>query len=363
MAGGRTATQHGLEGAGIGTGSAGRVLAILVLDAAGIIVDSWTCDDSPRVPAGGIGKPWADVVSTSSRMKVVDLLSRAEHSRNSDQSEIDGLLYSAIRLDHSSQLIAIAHEGTAAEGHDALADDGIVSRLFHFSNEALIMVRTDNLEIAGANEACGLLIGKLPEEIAGARFDTLLQSDDTGAITSLVSGGEPARRTTAIIGGRSLSISALPPAGTPSAYALLRLDAAHDDTQHFDDLLACATLKEMLVNLPDALAAIDQTGKILMANQAFVNLVMATSETGIRLSSIGRWLGPTEDDAHQLVNRLAAGETISDYRSVIWTENGSREEVELSAIPAPTAMPLCYALLIRKQQPSTIASAPGPAIN
>lgn len=369
MAGGSVGTQHALEKAGAGKRSSGGVLAILVLDAGGIIMDGWTCDDSERASRGDwIGKPWADVVSTSSRMAVMELLSKAGLSAKSgeaaipQQTEIDGLLYSAVKLDHSPQLIAIAHETAATKGREAFADDSVVPRLFHFSNEALIMVRADNLEIVRANEACGLLIGKLPDEIAGTQLDSLLQSKDS--VASLLSSGATARRATvATIGGRTLSISALPPGSTPSAHILLRLDPANDDTQHFDDLLACATLKEMLVNLPDALAAIDQTGKILMANQAFVELVRASSEAGVRLSPIGRWLGPTEEDAHQLVNKLLSGETISDYHSVIWTENGNREEVQLSAIPALTAMPLCYALLIRKQHPSATHPASGPAIN
>jgi PAS domain-containing protein len=348
----------------------GRAIAILVLDVEGIIVDSWTGDDGARASAiDWIGRPWADVVSAASRDRVLDLISKAKLSRKPDaamirpQTEIDGLLYSAVRLDHSPRLVAIAHERAAIERGEAFVDESITPRLFHFSNEALIVVRADDMQIVGANEACGLLIGKLPEDIAGTQLDSLLRSDDSGAIMSLLKGGETTRKTiAATIGGRALAISALP--GSPSsAYILLRLDAANDDTQHFDDLLACATLKEMLVKLPDALAAIDQTGKILMANQAFVELVRAPSEAGVRLSPIGRWLGPTEEDANQLVNKLLSGETISDHHSVIWTESGNRVEVQLSAIPALTAMPLCYALLIKKRQPQIAPPAPAPTLN
>lgn len=227
----------------------------------------------------------------------------------------------------------------------------IASSLFELSEDALIIASAKG-GIVTANSASCALTGKSRDELVGMTLASLLEGDGRAGVDVLLRRPDAeAAQATAVIAGREVLVSSLAVSGRAAGHVLLQLRPIKPSTQHFDDLLACGALREILANLPDALVAIDETGKVLMANEAFLAMVAASSEAEARFVPIDRWLGANEGDAAAIIAELQAGREIAAYPSVIWSEKGKRGQVEVWAIPALTASPRCYGLLIKTMPP------------
>ena len=238
-------------------------------------------------------------------------------------------------------------------GNASQAESGIQSfqRLFEFSDEAMVVLTIDDLKITKANTASGRLFHTPPDQLTGEGLERFLSADSDQNLQPLLQNlcEGAGRKATVTSGDRPLVLSALPLAETLYGSVLLRLLPTADETRHFDDVLACATLKEMVMKLPDAFVAIDEMGKVLMANEMFTELVAAASEAQVRFLSIDRWIGLTEADGQTLIANAQIGGAILGYPTVLWTETGEREEIQVSVIPALTGSLRYFGLLIRSQ--------------
>jgi PAS domain-containing protein len=233
----------------------------------------------------------------------------------------------------------------------------IACTLFESSDDALLIATADGTILTANPASCGL-IGESRDVLTGETVAGLFQGDGVDVMEALRGlDGEQAQAATTVA-GRPVLIHSFAVAKKAASHMLIRLRPAKPDTLHFEDLLACRTMKELLTHLPDALAAIDETGKVLMANEAFLALVAAPSEAETRFIPINRWLGANDGDAASMIAALQAGRKIASYPSVIWSEQGKRKQVKVWAIPALTVPPRCYGLLIRTDAAPAPSDAP-----
>ncbi len=104
---------------------------------------------------------------------------------------------------------------------------------------------------------------------------------------------------------------------------------------------------EILKRFPEAFVAIEATGTVLDANQAFADLVELPSADAVRGGAIEAWLGRPGVDFSLLVNNLKSHGTLRDYATVMRGAHGSTEDVDITAVQVPDETAPIIAMVIR----------------
>ena len=88
---------------------------------------------------------------------------------------------------------------------------------------------------------------------------------------------------------------------------------------------------EFFAQLPDALVVLDQSGKITLVNQSFLELTELGSEELARGESLDRWLGRPGVDLGVMLSNLKQHGVIRAFSTTVRGEFGASTEVEISA--------------------------------
>jgi len=83
--------------------------------------------------------------------------------------------------------------------------------------------------------------------------------------------------------------------------------------------------------LPDGFVALDDTGIIRHANQAFLDLVQVGSKGSAIGESLGRWLSQPGADLNALLTNIQRHKTVRLFTTTIRGELGTETEIEISA--------------------------------
>jgi transcriptional regulator PpsR len=103
----------------------------------------------------------------------------------------------------------------------------------------------------------------------------------------------------------------------------------------------------LLDRAPDGFVVTDPDGKILVANQAFVDLVQASGSNAVKGRSIGLWFGRPGADLTVLLTQLQRNGQIRHFHTTIQGEHGLDSEVEVSAVSAAHAEMPAIGIVIR----------------
>jgi transcriptional regulator PpsR len=108
-----------------------------------------------------------------------------------------------------------------------------------------------------------------------------------------------------------------------------------------------AALLGLLKKAPDAHVVIDQDGRILAANFAFLQMAQVMSEDQARGESLERWLGRSGVDVSVLIANLRQHGSVTLFSTLLRGEQGSNSDVELSGVALTNGNKPTFGLSIR----------------
>ncbi|MEJ1159225.1 transcriptional regulator PpsR [Prosthecomicrobium sp. N25] len=345
------------------------------LDSSGVIRDVAIGSEDLAIE-DVMGRPWVDIVAEDSRDKVTRLLDESRGGRVARWREVNLAQEGG---DVPIRFIAMGIEGSGAialgrdlRGLGRLQQKmvdlqrsvdrqyqrlrGAETRyrlLFQMSSEAVLIVDAGSRRIAEANGAAAILlgvpsnrmVGKSLEDLFSAASATLLE--EAVASARAVGRADPARLRPASDQPEVVaSFSAFRQDG--GTYLLARLSPP-DGSVAPDGVnrMVPGQALEILRGFPEAFVMIDLDRRIVEANESFLALAEVASLDQARGQRLDRWLGRPGVDVDLVVSNLKEHGAIRDFSTILRGEYGAQEEVEITAVAAPTGPVPCYSLLIR----------------
>ena len=352
----------------------------LLLDKAGRILEVLVGNDglASLDCARWVGKSWLDTVTVESRDKIAALL-KARAGKRGPGRQINhpvaggpdaAVLYQTHALG-SGLLVATGRDlrATAAlqqrllEAQQALEDDYARLRqmdsryrlLFQTTPDAVVVADATSGEISEFNPAALREFGVPEKKQQGRRLVDLFGEANTRALQAMLDTTRATGRADAVRLAtkrgrvrRDLLVGASLFRQDGKAHVLLRVTTA-DGTASADapsgsDTLQLATLLE---RLPDIFVVTDTTGRILMANSAFLDATQLGTFEQARGQPLDRWLGRSPVDVRVLMNNVQQHGSVRLFATHLRGELGLSSEVEISAVAAATADPAVLGFVIR----------------
>jgi len=363
----------------------------LVIDADGVIVDLALGND----PAKGdddwdwVGSKWIDTVTVESREKVEQLLAdalarRDGHARQVNHPSSDGpdipVQYSAFCVDEGGPVIAIGRDmRTMADLQRRLVDVQLsmereYSRLrhvetryrvlFQLATESVLIAECSSRKIIDANPAASKMLGRPVDRIVGRQIEEIFESEQFGAVDTLLAAVRAGKsvgevRSSLVDGRGEFSVSASLFRHENSSCFLVRLSPLTNESLATPTTRTDATLLRVVESLPDGFVVTDTEGRILTANNSFLESVqLATLEQALG-ESLERWLGRPGIDLAILTANLREHHTVPRFGTILRGEFGSVCEVEVSAVEVGDADQLCFGFAVfnADRRPTATATA------
>ncbi len=322
-----------------------------------------------------LGHRWIETVTPESRPRIEEMLREAAADGVSRRQQVNHLsaggdfpvAYTTIRLKDEKQLVALGRDLTAVsalqkrvvEAQQSLEHDYWRLRfgetryrlLYQVSAEPVLVVDGATLRVVEANPAAATLFGSSTRKLVGRAFPFDMDGRSDGAVQDLLATvrthgrgedlavqlGQPAQACTLSISlarqdAQSLFLVRLLPLGREAAGAGTPLEAE------------CFRL---LQALPDAFVALDQEGRVVAANRAFLDLVELPTERQVRGQMLSRWVGRPGADLGLMLATLRQHGVIRLFSTSLRGELGSASEVEVAGVILRDRCPEIQGLLIR----------------
>jgi len=299
---------------------------------------------APIAPSAGewVGKPWADTVTFETRTKIEQLLSDVHSTGKGRQREVNlpsgegasiPVSYAAIRLGEHGPVLAVGRDLRAiaaiqqrfTESQQEMERDYWKRRqaearyrmLFQVATDAVLVVDALTMSIVEANRAAAQLFGIAQAELAGKHATVGIDRHSWPAVEELLGSTRATGRAAEIRarlpeGGGSIDISATP---FRSDRDLLLLVRARVPTQRrlAEQPDAQAQWADLVQRIPDAVVITDSSGRVLMANPAFVRLCQLGDDAVLEGRDLAQWIGAETATAliaqaklHGIATQLAA---------------------------------------------------------
>lgn len=349
----------------------------LVLDRAGVILDAAFGEQelAKDIYRDWIGRRWADTVTVESRPKIEDLLREAKPRAATRWRQVNypaasgpdaPVRFSAVRFGADNRILAVGRDLRAmaalqqrlAEAQQAMEREyarirGAERRyrvLFQLTPEAVIIVDAANLRVTEANPAASALVGKDLKKLVGQVFADLFDPASAQATQSFVAALRVAPRVdnvhVQLAGSReSLLLSGSLFRQESASYLLVllsRLDGAAGGVASEK-----ANLLRVVENMPDAFVVTDGERRVLTANSAFLDLVQCANEEQVRGEPIEKWIGRPGVDVDVLFANLRAHGSVRHFSTILRSQYGSTEDIEITAVAAPGGAQQCLGFSIR----------------
>ena len=353
----------------------------LVLDENGVIREASV---SPSVPVDDVqswvGRRWTDTVADVGRDKVASLLNDAREGGVSGFRQVNqqlpagleipveytavwlgGPLASTIAIGRNLQTVAEL-QSRLINTQQALERDYWKLRevetryrqLFDASNEAVVLVRADNLRMVEANPAALRALGLVSRRRDAVANRELLASVEEAQRDALRAMLERAREQ-----GKAPGVMVrLGPRREPwiartshlrsehGAVFLLQLSPVAQENGSARTAERLST-DSLLARAPDAFVVIDRSGNIRSANPAFAALMQTGSSNAVVGQPLERWFARPGTDLRVLLASVSEHGAVRVFPSVVRGELGSEFSVEISAFGDRERDPEHIGLLIR----------------
>lgn len=336
----------------------------LLLDMDGVIREATL---SPAMSAesvdGWLGRPWVEIAGDMGGDKVRRMVDDARVSGISAFRQINQRFPSGLEIPMEFTTVLLGgRAGMLAIGKNLQAVAELQSRLiaaqqtmerdywklreietryrlvFDASNEAVMIVSTANLRIIEANRTAVEALNssrRRNEDLAGRELLHEVAANDREAVREML----------ARIRERGKALSILVHLGAEARPWMLRGSLITAEPGHVfllqftaaTDLSAPAErgeqsiVEDLVDHLPDAFVALDGTGIIRHANQAFLDLVQVGSKGSAIGESLGRWLWQPGADLNALLANIQSHRTVRLFTTTIRGELGTDTEIEISA--------------------------------
>jgi transcriptional regulator PpsR len=314
-----------------------------------------------------VGKHWADVVTSESRVKVDELIREAaSHTLGrwrhvnfpSTQGADVPMLCSAIQVGDKGHVVAYGRDLRSMaslqqrliEAHQAMERDYLRMRhmetryrlLFELAAEAVLIVDTTNQKILEANPAAGRILGLAVKKMIGKTLVDCIAEPQRPAIEDMLSSvrsfGEADSRTVAGLSeDGDITVSASLFRQETGALFLIRLTPAvfQEAAQGVSPKKSIAL--DVLEHSPDGFVVTDLDGKVMSCNHAFVEMAQLSKAEQIIGRNLSDWLGRADVDLNVLIANIQQRGAVRLFATVLHGNTGTDQQVEISGVSVKTS--------------------------
>jgi len=364
----------------------------LVIDADGVIRNVAQGGADPIAPGAWqwVGRPWIDTVSGETRSKIETLLKEVAATGIARRREVNHPLgadksipvaYTAIRLGVNGPVLAAGRDLRAIaaiqqrfvesqqdmeRGYwQARQAEARYQLLFQVATDAVFVVDGETLKIVEANHAAASMWNLTTEQLNGRHVGFGFEHHSRGAINELL-GNARATGHSGEIRARLL--------GTHSSTSVLATPFRADDTMRLlvrmravDDVTGAAALSQSISRLvdgaSDGVIVTDSSGRILVANPAFLELVGLGVETGVKGQALMNWLTLADQPLAALVAKVRRDGIARHVESWVKRTGAAALQIEISAALLTEGDQECIGFTIRRVAKASQRSAFDDASN
>jgi transcriptional regulator PpsR len=223
--------------------------------------------------------------------------------------------------------------------------------LFQLSAEPVLILDAASHKVLEANPAALLLFGENPKHVIGRAFPEGFDTESTHRLQTLLADVRSAGRGNDVRArlaatGKEFFVTASLFRQDVASMLLIRLSPASGDGS-----AAISEARSKLLALsekaPDGLVVTNRDGRILAANQAFVDMAQLAAEEQARGETMERWFGRPEIDFQVLMSNLRQNDSIRLFATILRGEYGATADVEVSAVPLSDGTNENYGFVIR----------------
>ena len=360
----------------------------LVIDDHGVIRNVAQGGANPIAPGAcqWVGRAWIDTVSGETRPKIETLLREVGATGIGRRREVnhplgaDGSIpvaYTAIRLGLNGPVLAVGRDlRTIAAIQQRYVDsqqeiergywqarqaEARYQLLFQVATDAVVVVDGATLQIVEANDAAATLFGAAAAELVGRHASAAFEHHSRGVVNELLANA----RTT----GKSGEIRARL-LGTLASTSVAATPFRADDTMRLlvrmRTIEATGTSSALSKNISrlvdgarDSVVVTDSSGRVLIANPAFVALARLGSETQVKGQLLMNWIGLADRPLAALVAQVRRDGIARRVES--WMRRGDEPavQIEISAALLTEGDQECIGFTLRPMARG--AARPGPA--
>lgn len=355
----------------------------LVIDSAGVIRNVAQGGSDPLAPAayGWIGRAWIDTVSGDTRPKIETLLNEVVTTGIARRREVNHPLtpgisipvaYTAIRLGADGPVLAVGRDmrSIAAIQQRYVDSQQEIERgywqtrqaesryqlLFQVATDAVIVVDAQTLQIVEANNAAARLFDTTTELLQGQHAGFGFQHYSRGPVNELLnrarSTGQVGEIRARLQGTNTTASVAATPFRTDDAMRLLVRVRALDPAAESSSLNK--TLARLVDDASDGVVVTDSSGRILVANPAFLALAHLASEADAKGRPLMGWLGLADQPLATLVPQVRRDGIARRIESWIKPASASAARVEVSAVLLTEGDQECIGFTIHPVAPTPI---------
>ena len=350
----------------------------LVVDGSGVIQDVSTTGGTEAAAedtASWIGRRWVETVTQDSRGKIEALLrevattgvSRRRQVNHPTQSGADlPVAYTAVRLDDKSG-------GMAVVGRDMRAISSLQQRLvetqqtmerdywrlrhvetryrllFQVSSEAILVVDAANRRIVDANDAAARLFDRTTEKLIGNAFPVGVAVESEGnledALVNARTAGRSGTVTAVLSNGGEVDVSVSCFRQDAVSLFLVRFTSNSKGSTQSDG--PGAEVADLIATTPDGFVVTDIEGRVLSANQSFLDQAQLTSSQQASGQLISKWIGRPGADLGVFLATLRKHGVIRLMPTALRGEQGEISEVEISASATPATSQKYIGFILR----------------
>ena len=332
----------------------------LVIDGSGVIRNVAQGHTAPIAPGAAqwVGRAWIDTVSGDTRPKIENLLKEVAATGIARRREVNHPLtpgvsipvaYTAIRLGVDGPVLAVGRDlrAIAAIQQRFIDNQQDMERgywqarqaesryrlLFQVANDAVMVVDAETLQIVEANQAAAQLFDITSEQLPGRPATFGFEHHSRGAINALLTAARGSGQTGEIRARLLGTVTATSVAATPfraddTMRLLVRVrsvDGAASSTE------LNTTLARLVDDARDGVVVTDSSGRILVANPAFLALVNLTSEAEVKGHMLMDWLGLSDRPLVTLVPQVRRDGIARRIESWVKPQHSPAARVEISA--------------------------------
>lgn len=337
----------------------------LVLDDGGVIQSIALGGSEPVSTTAGewVGRRWTDTVTGDTRRKAEEFLDDLVHTgksrlRHVNHSSAAGpeipIAYTAVRLGEQGPTLAVgrdmrvvtAMQQRLVQAQQDMERDYWQRRqaetryrlLFQVAAEPVLILDANNFDVLDANRAAAILFGHSVDQLSGKPVMNSIDPDarpalqavlDTARVSARVAEGE----TRLAHGMGSIGISVTPFQTDSATVLLLRARPVGTPSPESStaESRADAVFAGMVRRTPDAVVIADVEGRVILANQAFRQLVQFPVGLPIAGRVLSEWLGDRDMEVRDILTMVRSDGFVRLLSTRLRREPEQAIDIELSA--------------------------------
>jgi transcriptional regulator PpsR len=307
-----------------------------------------------------VGRKLAATVVADSRAKISHLLADATlHNtkpkwRHINHAASDGrsvpVLYCAVQVGGDGRMVAFGRDLRAMSllqqklmtAQETLERDYSRMRevetryrlLFQMSTEAVLIMDTVRHRVVESNPAARLLFGARADQPSGQTLPDIFAPDTLASVQAHLSSIRADGRADEFAarlakGGQEVQVAVSLFRQDNTTLFLIRITASATAATMPD---AKRKLLKLVESAPDGFVVTDNTGNILTANAAFLEMAGLANEDLARGESLDRWVGNSGVELDVLITNLRQRGSVRFFTTGVRSEDGGLIQVEISAV-------------------------------